>query len=603
MHSSSHTSVLGIGELLARRLKVPVNDVLHVCTDFEHLERSASNSKRLKLACYPLQCHFSGQRYPLEWLKSIARHGHLSLLDAASYCGTSNIDLGINSPDFLIFSFHKIFGFPTGVACLLIKNSIASIMGSGYMGGGTVSSISLHPYYAAQHESLSSRLEAGTLPFLEIVAVKHAFNYFSTRITFDFLRKFTLSLTRYCREQMLALQFDSDKSRLVAMYPPNPDHVNMGPIISFNLKTPNGEYVGYNQVSKLASSCSFSLRSGCHCNPGACQTYLGLDSQTVIDHRSLHGHTCGDEMDIIDGVPTGALRLSFGIYNTRGEIDEWIQFLKENFMMPGHGQLLDGCQQQVCGKAVVSELIVYPVKSCGGICLPIATIGKYGFLNDRNWKILDISGKTLTLKRCPQMARLRTSSEPPEVFKITIESDANAANFSASTVTLSNSSSAGIDEWLTSNLHVPARLVCNKDPEKSFVNMAHILLVSEASILCFNTYLSDRGLDLLSYRYFRPNIVITHPVPFFEDSLIGKIIDIGGVLFKAVSLCERCQMICVDPDSGRIFPGTLGALARFRGAGRKMTFGIYLELIKPQSGVETGTMIRLGQQLKIQSDN
>lgn len=46
------------------------------------------------------------------------------------------------------------------------------------------------------------------------------------------------------------------------------------------------------------------LRTGCFCNPGACQAHLGLSHEDVIRNYEA-GHVCWDERDIIDGRPTG----------------------------------------------------------------------------------------------------------------------------------------------------------------------------------------------------------------------------------------------------------------------------------------------------------
>ena len=66
-------------------------------------------------------------------------------MDAASYACSSRLDLSVNQPDFLLVSFYKIFGFPTGIAALIIKKSdqvkasIARVKSNPrYFGGGTV---------------------------------------------------------------------------------------------------------------------------------------------------------------------------------------------------------------------------------------------------------------------------------------------------------------------------------------------------------------------------------------------------------------------------------------------------------------------------------
>lgn len=107
----------------------------------------ASNS----LFAYPAQCNFSGSKYPLEWASKV-QNGILNnrpeldyesskwytLLDAAAYCSTNPLDLTKTSPDFVCLSFYKIFGYPTGLGALLVKNSSAAVLKKKYFGGGSV---------------------------------------------------------------------------------------------------------------------------------------------------------------------------------------------------------------------------------------------------------------------------------------------------------------------------------------------------------------------------------------------------------------------------------------------------------------------------------
>ena len=45
------------------------------------------------------------------------------------------------------------------------------------------------------------------------------------------------------------------------------------------------------------------------------------------------GHVCGDSMDIVNGRPTGSVRISFGYTSTKGDAERFIQFIKECFMV------------------------------------------------------------------------------------------------------------------------------------------------------------------------------------------------------------------------------------------------------------------------------
>lgn len=109
------------------------------------LDGRQSNS----LLVYSAQCNFSGLKYPLEWIGN-AHAGALSglvskpstrwyvLLDAAGFVPTNNLDLSIFKPDFVCLSFYKMFGYPTGIGALLVKNASSDVLEKVYYGGGTV---------------------------------------------------------------------------------------------------------------------------------------------------------------------------------------------------------------------------------------------------------------------------------------------------------------------------------------------------------------------------------------------------------------------------------------------------------------------------------
>ena len=69
----------------------------------------------------PAQSNFSGVQHPLEWTQQAHAHGWDVLLDAAAFVPTNRLDLGRWHPDFVALSVYKMFGWPTGVGCLLAR--------------------------------------------------------------------------------------------------------------------------------------------------------------------------------------------------------------------------------------------------------------------------------------------------------------------------------------------------------------------------------------------------------------------------------------------------------------------------------------------------
>lgn len=57
-----------------------------------------------------------------------------------------------------------------------------------------------------------------------------------------------------------------------------------GPVIAMSFLRPGGGHVGHAEVEKLAGLEGIQLRTGCFCNPGACQAVLGLSNQDVMEN-------------------------------------------------------------------------------------------------------------------------------------------------------------------------------------------------------------------------------------------------------------------------------------------------------------------------------
>ena len=112
--------------------------------EIEHNSEQASH-----LFSYPAMSNFCGRKYPHEWV-GFVKHGHMTncakvdgkwytLLDAASYVGASDLDLSQVQADFIVISFYKMFGFPTGLGALIVRtDAVKAFRQKCYYGGGTV---------------------------------------------------------------------------------------------------------------------------------------------------------------------------------------------------------------------------------------------------------------------------------------------------------------------------------------------------------------------------------------------------------------------------------------------------------------------------------
>ncbi|CAN4080780.1 unnamed protein product [Withania somnifera] len=95
------------------------------------IRKNKKKKKSRGLFVFPLQSRVTGASYSYQWMSMAQENGWHVLLDACAL-GPKDMDsfgLSLIHPDFLIFSFYKVFGEnPTGFGCLLIKKSVLSML-------------------------------------------------------------------------------------------------------------------------------------------------------------------------------------------------------------------------------------------------------------------------------------------------------------------------------------------------------------------------------------------------------------------------------------------------------------------------------------------
>ncbi|XP_022082734.1 molybdenum cofactor sulfurase-like isoform X2 [Acanthaster planci] len=491
----NHTSVVGMREI-AKSKGVDVfcityqdikgnTDILirmsgkcfqELCSSCNHPENCfvVKEGPRNCLFAYPAQSNFSGVKYPLELASEVISSSDLSpldhwavVLDAASLVSTSPLDLSECEADFIAISFYKMFGFPTGLGALIVRNDSAHFLHKSYFGGGTVQAYLAQHQFSVPKSSLTDHYEDGTLPFLDIIALKHGFDTLE-RLAGNMcsISDHTFTLAKYVHHKMSSYRHANGQP--VANLFCDNDFENkeqQGPVVNFLLLRSTGEFIGYTQIEKLASLHGIHLRTGCFCNTGACQRHLDLTDEQVLSNFQT-GHVCGDEVDIISGQPTGSVRISFGYMSTLADANKFLSFVEECFMeksnqtdstkevnsyavkeqtsdqdvnsikdqFPSSSQndnpsqthdvkseldeLRDNSQQSCItsptsislpsmvvkkiipsGKKVLTNIFLYPVKSCGAFEVSEWQIGSKGLLYDRHWMVVNENGVCLSQKR------------------------------------------------------------------------------------------------------------------------------------------------------------------------------------------------------------
>ena len=329
----NHNSVNGIREFAraygATATYVPV--VLpEMRVDEADLDRGFATARQggHNLFAYPAQSNFSGVQHPLEWIGRAQAAGWDVLLDAAAFTATSRLDLSQWTPDFVVQSFYKLFGYPTGVGCLLArKRALAKLRRPWFSGGTiTVASVQGDKYYLAEGPSA---FEDGTLDYLAIPAVEIGLQFIDA-IGIDLIHERVRCLTGWLLEQLLSLKQTNGKP-LVRLYgPPTTDR--RGGIVTFNLYGADGGAIDHRLVEQLANEANICLRTGCFCNPGGGEIALGLtgtELSSCFRQREHDGHFTIDDFRLcIDGKSTGAVRVSLGMVSDVGDVDRFIAFAK-----------------------------------------------------------------------------------------------------------------------------------------------------------------------------------------------------------------------------------------------------------------------------------
>ena len=223
----------------------------------------------------------------------------------------------------------------SGLGCLLIRNGSEHILQKKlYFGGGTVTAAFHDTDFRAFKSSVSARLEDGTAHFLGIVALRHGLQAMKDIAgSMGRVQQHTFALAREFASHLQALRHENGH-RVAEVYGNHDADSSVrtqGSIVTFNLLDPSGNYIGSSEVEKIAATHNIQLRTGCFCNPGACAVYL---KQTTADQREAFeaGHVCGDTIDLHNGKPTGAVRVSFGWCNIPKDFQELLKVIDLYFV-------------------------------------------------------------------------------------------------------------------------------------------------------------------------------------------------------------------------------------------------------------------------------
>lgn len=278
---------------------------------------------------------------------------------------------------------------------------------------------------------------------------------------------------------------------------------------------------------------------------------------------------------------------------------------------------------------VVSELCLYPIKSCAGISLSEAVMTPAGLMSqqiyDREWMIVDADGEALTQREFPKMALIvpRIKGDTLEVrapgmlrleiplglphpddeqlLHVRVWDDEVDAYDCDETIATWFSKAIGTDCRLVRFHPNAKRIVSEKwtdgiEVPTFFSDGFPMLVIGTGSLQDLNEKLVVQGRAALPMNRFRPNIVFADVPPFEED--FAESYRIGDVVLKPVKPCPRCPIPSIDQATGEFGPDPLDILQTYRvnpKVGDRITFGINTILLKGE-----GQTVRVGQTVAIE---
>jgi len=191
--------------------------------------------------------------------------------------------------DFLAFSGHKMLG-PTGIGVLYGKREVLEEMEPFHGGGEMIREVSFNSVTrrcSISWNDLPWKFEAGTPNICGGIGLMEAIRYLR-RIGMENVRAHEEMLTEYTMQRM-------QECRKVKIYGPRDASVKCG-IIPFNV-----DGLSSHDVALFLDNYGIMVRSGFHC------------AQPLHEIFKLKS----------------SVRVSFYIYNTREEIDRFVEVLKE----------------------------------------------------------------------------------------------------------------------------------------------------------------------------------------------------------------------------------------------------------------------------------
>ena len=267
--------------LVEKKLKI-IPLALNEDTEINFLDLSDKINSKTKLISLTHMANVTGSITKLDKIKDISKKNNIPLLlDGCQFAPHKELNLKELDPDFYVFSAHKMYG-PSGLGILYMKDKWIDEF-SPYQGGGQmINDVDIDKStYASGYE----KFEAGTPPIAPVIGFSSSLD-FMKQVGPNNIYEHEMNLHDYAYEKLS--QFNNIK-----IYGPNK---NKGAIISFNI-----DGVHNSDLGAMLDKKNIAIRTGHHC------------CQPLMKHLKV----------------TGTSRISFGVYNTKNDVDYLVESIEE----------------------------------------------------------------------------------------------------------------------------------------------------------------------------------------------------------------------------------------------------------------------------------
>lgn len=295
--------------------------------------RSERRRRARGLFAYPAQSNFTGVRHPLSWVGQAQQRGYHVLLDAAAYLPTAALDLSEVKPDFVLASWYKVLGYPTGVGCLVARRDALEWLRPRrpWFSGGTIQVVMVAVPWHQKAARADEAFEDGTLNFASIPDVRFGLDWLAAAAGLSVVAARVRCLTGWFLARLQRLRH-GDGAPMAVVYGPA-DTAMRGGTVAFNFVDAAGRVVDERLVALESAAAGISLRTGCFCNPGAGEAAFGWDVGTL--RRLSRARDACRDLDGVAGelglVLFGAVRVSFGIASTAADVDRFFGFAEKTY--------------------------------------------------------------------------------------------------------------------------------------------------------------------------------------------------------------------------------------------------------------------------------